>query len=176
MQPDSMQPAAVQPTSMPVLATPSIMLVRPNQMGYLTGAPSAFSTQGTQFPCMSNPSWEVSQREQMLQNQLLQERQQFEAWKARHAQPQVSQMQAPPIVPSGPTFSEKVKIDDDVEVISVRSASAKRARPRDQATFNISKRARSSASTSRRSLSPRRDYPRGTSTVTRPSQASPKHA
>ena len=60
MQPDSMQPAAVQPTSMPVLATPSIMLVRPNQMGYLTGAPSAFSTQGTQFPCMSNPSWEVS--------------------------------------------------------------------------------------------------------------------
>ena len=112
----------------------------------------------------------------MLQNQLLQERQQFEAWKARHAQPQVSQMQASPIVPSGPTFSEKVKIEDDVEVISVRSASAKRARPRDQATFNISKRARSSASTSCRYLSPRSDYPRGTSTVTRPSQASPKHA
>ena len=58
----------------------------------------------------------------MLQNQLLQERQQFEAWKARHAQPQVSQMQAPPIVPLGHTVSEKVKIDDDVEVSSVRSA------------------------------------------------------
>ena len=33
-----------------------------------------------------------------------------------------------------------------------------------------------SASTSRRSLSPRRDYPRGTCTATRPSQASPKRA
>ena len=65
----------------------------------------------------------------------------------------------------GPTVSEKVKIDEDVEVISVRSASAKRARPRDQATVNVTKRARSSASTSHRSLSPRRDYPRGTSTV-----------
>ena len=75
-----------------------------------------------------------------------------------------------------PTVSEKVKIYDDVEVISVRSASAKRARPRDQATTNVSKRARSSASTSRRSLSPRRDYPRGTSTVTRPSRASLKCA
>ena len=66
-----------------------------------------------------NPGWEVSQNEQMLQ--LLQERQQFEAWKARHAQPQVSQMQAAPIGSLGPTISEKVKIDDDVEVISVGS-------------------------------------------------------
>ena len=41
---------------------------------------------------------------------------------------------------------------------------------------SVSKRARSSASTSRRSLSPRRDCPRGTSTVTRPSQASPEQA
>ena len=63
-----------------------------------------------------------------------------------------------------------------IEVISVRSASAKRARPRDQATVNVTKCARSSTSTSRRSLSPRRDYPRGTSSVTRSSQASPKHA
>ena len=97
----------------------------------------------------------------MLQDQLLQERQQFEASKARHAQPQVSQMSAPPIVPSGPTISEKAKIDDDVEVISVRSASAKRARPRDQAGVNVSRRARSSASTSCRSLSPCRDYLEG---------------
>ena len=81
-----------------------------------------------------------------------------------------------PVVSSGPTVSEKVKVDDDVEVISVRSASAKRARPRDQTMTNVSKRARSSASTSRRSLSPSRDYPRGTSTVTRPSKASPKRA
>ena len=78
-----------------------------------------------------------------------------------------------PVVSSGPTVSEKVKVDDDVEVISVRSA---RARPRDQTMTNGSKHARSSAPTSRRSLSPSRDYPRGTSTVTRPSKASPKRA
>ena len=57
------------------------MSVRPNQMGYLTGDPSTINALGTQFPYMSNPSREFSQREQMLQNQLLQERQQFEAWK-----------------------------------------------------------------------------------------------
>ena len=52
------------------------------------------------------------------------------------------------------------------------SAGAKRARPEDQTT-DKAKRARS-ASTSRRSPSPKRDYPRGTCTATRPSQASPK--
>ena len=52
---------------------------------------------------MSSPSWEASQREQILQNQLLQQRHQFEAWKARHAQPQVAQSQAPPPVPLEPT-------------------------------------------------------------------------
>ena len=74
-----------------------------------------------------------------------------------------------------PIVSEEAKIDD-VEVISVRSASAKRAIPRDQAAINVPKRARSSASTSCSSLSPRRDYPRGTRTVIRPSQARPKRA
>ena len=176
MQPAAMQPTAMQPTAMPLLGTPSIMSVRPNQIYYLTGALSTFNAQGTQFPYMPNPSWEFSQREKILQNQLLQERQQFEAWKARHAQPQVPRIQDFPVVSSGPAVSEKVKVDDDVEVISVRSASAKRARPRDQASTNVSKLARSNASTSRRSLSPRRDYPRGTITVMRPSQASPKHA
>ena len=63
--------------------------------------------------------------------------------------------------------------DNDVKIISVRSANAKRAAPRDQASTNVSKRARSSASTSRRSISPRRDYPRGTDTATKPALASP---
>ena len=53
------------------------------------------------------------------------------------------------------------------------SASFRRPRPGDQATVKAPKRARST-STSRRSISPSRDYPRGTSTATRPSQASPK--
>ena len=99
-------------------------------------------------------------REQMLQHQLLQERQQFEAWRASQAQPQPQ----PPIISSGLPS----KVEDDVEIFSVRSASAKRPRPKDQAAVKALKCARS-ASTSRRSLSPRRDYPRGTCTATRPS-------
>ena len=58
---------------------------------------------------------------------------------------------------------------------ALRSASVKRARPQEQQA-TTTKRARSSALTSRRSLSPRRDHPRGTSTVARPSQASPEQA
>ena len=112
--------------------------------------------QGNQFPLMPNPNW-MSEREQMLQHQ------QFEAWTASQAQPQ------PPISSSG----LPIKVEDDVEIISVRSASVKR--PKDQAMDKAPKRA-SSASTSRRSLSPRRDYPRGTCTATRPSQASTKRA
>ena len=57
----------------------------------------------------------------------------------------------------------------------MRSTSVKRPRPKDQATDKAPKRARS-ASTSRRSLSPKRDYPRGTCRATRPSRASPKRA
>ena len=133
------------------------MSVWPNQIGYFAGAPSNFYPQSNQFPYMANLSWEASQREQLLQNQLLQERQQSEAWKARQAQPQpqVAQGQAPPLVPLEPTVIVKGP-DNDVEVISVRSASAKRAAPRDQASTKVSKRARSSASTSCRSLSPSR--------------------
>ena len=60
--------AAMQPTAMPLTATPSIMLVMPNQLGYFTCAPSAFNFQGTQFPTAYMPKcgWQVSQREQML--------------------------------------------------------------------------------------------------------------
>ena len=175
-----MQPAAptAAPTATPLLP---IMSVRPNQMGYFAGAPSNFYPQGNQFPYMANPSWEASQREQLLQNQLLQERQQFEAWKARQAQPQpqvaqpqVAQGQAP-LVPLEPTVIVKAP-DNDVEIVSVRSASAKSAAPRDQASTKVSKRARSSASTSRRSLSLSRYYPRGTNSATKLSQESPRCA
>ena len=105
-------------------------------------------------------------RGQMLLHQLLQERQQFEAWRASQAQPQPQ----PPISSLGLIF----KVEDDVEIFSVRSARAKWPRPEDQATGKAPKCARS-VSTSRRSLSPTRDYPRGTCTATRSSsQASPK--
>ena len=59
---------------------------------------------------------------------------------------------------------------------SERSASVARARPQDQVTKQAKAKRAGSASTSRRSPSPKRDYPRGTCTVTRPSQASPRKA
>ena len=49
--------------------------------------PMGYYGQGNQFPFMPNPNW-MSEREQMLQHQLLQEQQQFEAWRASQAQPQ----------------------------------------------------------------------------------------
>ena len=86
------------------------------------------------------------------------------------AKPSLSLSLSPPISSSG----LPIKVGDDVEIISGRSASAKRARPEDQAKDKAN-RARST-STSRRSPSPKRDYPRGTCTATRPSQASTKRA
>ena len=41
--------------------------------------------QGSQIPLVPNPNW-MTEREQLLQQQLLQERQQFEAWRASQAQ------------------------------------------------------------------------------------------
>ena len=62
----------------------------------------------------------------MLQKQLLQERQQFEAWRASQVQPQPQ----PPISSSG----LPPKVGDDVDIYVERSASTKRARPEDHAT------------------------------------------
>ena len=131
--------------------------------------PMGYYGQGSQFPFMPNPNWMLIEREQMLQQQLLQERQQFEVWRASQAQPsQVQTQPQPPISSSGP-----LKAEEDVVFIG-RSASAKWPRPEDQASNSV-KRARS-ISTSRKPPSPKRDYPRGTCTATRPSQASPTRA
>ena len=126
--------------------------------------PMGYYGQGSQFPLMPYPNWMMSEREHALQQQLIQERQQFEAGRASQAKPQ----------PQPPISSGPIKVGGDVEINTERSASTKRARPEDQVT-DKAKRARS-ASTSRRSPSPKRDYPRGTCTATRPSQASPKQA
>ena len=58
--------------------------------------PMGYYGQGNQFPLMPNPNW-MSEREQMLQHQFLQEQQQFEAWRASQAQPQPQ----PPLVHRG---------------------------------------------------------------------------
>ena len=91
---------AMPSTALPYSAMPPVMSARPCPMGYYN--------QGNQFPLMPNPNW-MSEREQMLQHKLLQEWQQFEAWRASQAQPGLP-----------------IKVEDDVEIISVRSASAKR--------------------------------------------------
>ena len=134
---------------LPYAAMPA-MSARPN-------LPMGYYGHGNQFPLMPNPNWMMSEREHVLQEQLIQERQQFEAWRASQAQPQ----------PQPPSTSGPVKVRGDFEINKERSASSKRARPEDQDTSKA-KRARS-ASTSRRSPSPKRDYPKGTCTATRPS-------
>ena len=129
--------------------------------------PKCYYGQGTQVPFVPNPNW-MTERQQMLQQQLLQERQQFEAWRASQAQA-IPQPQ-PQMTPAGP-----VQVEGDVD-FSQRSASATRARPEDQGTSKAKAKRARSVSTPRRSPSPKRDYPRGTCTATRPSQASPKRA
>ena len=75
------------------------------------------------------------------------------------------------------TSAGPVQAETNVD-IPQRSASVARARPEDQITIKAKAKRARSASTSRRypSRSPKRDYPRGTCTATRPSQASPKKA
>ena len=94
---------------------------------------------------MPNPNWMISEREHALQQQLIQERQQFEAWKASQAQPQPQ----PPNTKTntaGPVKVDDVDINKEKSVDSnkERSASAKRARPDDQGTSKA-KRARSAS-------------------------------
>ena len=60
--------------------------------------PVGYYGQGNKFLLMPNPNW-MPVREEMLQHQLLQERQQFEAWRASQAQPQPQPQ--PPISSSG---------------------------------------------------------------------------
>ena len=81
--------------------------------------------QGSQVPFVPNPNW-MTEREQMLQQQLLQERQQFEAWRASQAQ--ANPQPQPQMTSAGP-----VQVEGDVD-FSKRSASTTRARPEDQIT------------------------------------------
>ena len=130
--------------------------------------PMGYYGQGSFAPFVPNPN-RMTEREQLLQQQLLQERQQYEAWRASQAQAANPQPQ-PQMSSAGP-----VQIEGDVD-FSKRSASATGARPEDQSASKAKAKPARSASTSCRSPSPKRDYPRGTCTATRPSQASPMRA
>ena len=60
---------------------------------------------------MPNSNWMISEMEHALQQQLIQERQQFEAWKASQAQPQ----------PQPPSTAGPVKVGDDVDINKEKS-------------------------------------------------------
>ena len=113
-------------------------------------------------------SFMLTEEQLLQQQQLLREKQEFDAWRASRAQ---AKTQSQPQI-----FSEaEVNVEAYVDS-SERSASVARARHQDQVTKKAKAKRAGSASTSRRSHSPKSDYPRGTCTVTRPSQASPRKA
>ena len=106
--------AAPLPYAAPYVTMPA-MSARP-------ALPMGYYGQGSQVPFVPNPNW-MTEREQLLQQQLLQERQQFEAWRA-------SQAQANPQPQPQMTSAGLVQVEGDVD-FSKRSASATRARPED---------------------------------------------
>ena len=123
--------------------------------------PIGYFGQAGQFPLV------LTQEQLLHQQQLLREKQEFHAWRASRAQAKIQ--------PQPPTLVES-EADIEINVDSFeRSASVARARPQDQVTQQV-KRAGSISTSHRSPSSPKRDYPRGTCTVTRPSQASPRKA
>ena len=146
--------AAAQPYIAPYNNMPA-MSARPTE-------PMGYFGQGGQLPFM------LTEEQLLHQQQLLREKQEFDAWRASRAQ---AKTQSQPQIFSEAEVNVEVNVDS-----SERSASVARARPQDQVTKQAKAKRAGSASTSRRSPSPKRDYPRGTCTVTRPSQASPRKA
>ena len=124
--------------------------------------PMGYFGQGGQLPFM------LTEEQLLHQQQLLREKQEFDAWRASQAQ---AKTQSQPQMLS----EAEVNVEHNVDS-SERSAGVARARPQDQVTKQAKAKRAGSASTSRRSPSPKRGYPRGTCTVTRPSQASPRKA
>ena len=129
--------------------------------GALPAEPMGFFGQGGQLPFM------LTEEQLLHQQQLLKEKQEFDAWRASRAQAKTQ---------SQPQALSEAEVNIQVNVDSERSAGVARARPQDQVTKQAKAKHAGSTSTSRRSPSPKRDYPRGTCTVTRPSQASPRKA
>ena len=124
--------------------------------------PIGYFGQAGHFPLM------LTQEQLLHQQQLLREKQEFDAWRASRAQAKTQ---------SQPQALAEAEANIEVNVYSSEgSASVARARPQDQVTKQAKAKRAGSTSTPRRSPSPKRDYPRGTCTVTRPSQASPRKA
>ena len=159
-------PTAPLPYAAPYATMPAMSTSMP-AMSATPAAPLGYYGQGSQFPFVPNPGW-ITEEQLLQQQQLLREKQEFDAWRASQAQNSIQPQ--PQITSEGPVPAE-TNVD-----LSQRSASLARARPEDQITSKAKTKCARSASTSRRSPCPKRDYPRGTCTATRPSQASPKKA
>ena len=110
-------------------------------------APMGYYGQGSQFPFVPNPGW-MTDEQLFQQQQLLREKQEFDAWRASRAQANIQPQ--PQITSEGPVPAE-------TNVDTQRSASVARARPEDQITTEAKATRARSASTSRRSPSPKRD-------------------
>ena len=163
---------AAQPcTAVNAAAQPYIVATQPHfapynnnnvpAMSARPAEPMGFFGQGGQLPFM------LTEEQLLHQQQLLREKQEFDAWRASRAQAKTQ---------SQPHALSEAEVNIQVNVDSERSAGVARARPQDQVTKQAKAKRAGSTSTSRRSPSPKRDYPRGTCTVTRPSQASPRKA
>ena len=133
-----------------------------NAMSVRPAEPIGYFGQAGHFPLM------LTQEQLLHQQQLLREKQEFDAWRASRAQ---AKAQSQPQALAEAEANIEVNVDS-----SEGSASVARARPQDQVTKQAKAKRAGSTSTPRRSPSPKRDYPRGTCTVTRPSQASPRKA
>ena len=103
--------------------------------------PMGYFGQGGQLPFM------LTQEQLLQQQQLLREKQEFDAWRASRAQ---AKTQSQPQIFSEAEVNVEVNVDS-----SARSASVARARPQDQVTKQAKAKHAGSASTSRRSPLPR---------------------
>ena len=137
-------PMAPLPYAAPYATMPAMSARPAGPMGYFC--------QGSQFPFVPNPGW-MSEEQLLKQQQLLREKQEFDAWRASRAQANIQPQ--PQVTSEGPVPAE-TNVD-----FSQRSASIARARPEDQITSKAKAKRARSASTSCRSPSPKRDYPGG---------------
>ena len=155
---------AVNAASQPYIVATQPHIAPYNNMPAMSARPAepmGFFGQGGQLPFM------LTEEQLLHQQQLLREKQEFDAWRASRAQAKTQ---------SQPQALSEAEVNIQVNVDSERSAGVARARPQDQVTKQAKAKRAGSTSTSRRSPSPKRDYPRETCTVTRPSQASPRKA
>ena len=90
---------------------------------------SARPTEPMGYFCQGGQLFLLTEEQLLQQQQLLRERQEFDAWRASRAQARTQPQ--PEMTSEGPISAE---VNVDVHVDSERSASVARARPRDQST------------------------------------------